>query len=78
MADASIEDDGNKKRKLTVQEVVSHIITFLMAGYETTSVTLSYTSYLLALNPTVQEKVHTEILNYFKNNPVSLSHHYEQ
>ena len=74
MADVSIEDDGNKKRKLTVKEMVSHIITFLMAGYETTSATLSYTSYLLALNPKVQEKVHKEIENYFKHNPVSQIH----
>ena len=73
MADVSV---GKKKRKLTVEEMVSHIITFLMAGYESTSATMSYTSYLLALNPTVQEKVHEEIVNYFKNNPVCQIHQY--
>eukprot|EP00731_Ephydatia_muelleri_P016840 Em0009g1264a len=35
------------------------------AGYETTATSLSYASYLLALHPSEQEKLHSEITSYF-------------
>ena len=62
---------SNKERKLTDEEIVAHAITFILAGYETTSNTLAYTSYLLALNPDVQEKLQSEIDSYYDNKPVS-------
>ena len=59
-------------RRLSDGEIVSNSITFLLAGYETTANTLAYTSYLLALHPTVQDRLRTEIQEYFENNPVSV------
>lgn len=38
---------------------------FLLAGYETTSTALGYTSYLLALHPRVQQKLLAEIDEHF-------------
>jgi hypothetical protein len=61
-----------KEGVLTDEEVVMHAIMLLMAGYETTANALAYTSYLLALNPDVQEKLQSEIDAYFDENPVSL------
>ncbi len=61
-----------KEGVLTDEEVVMHAIMLLMAGYETTANALAYTSYLLALNPDVQEKLQSEIDTYFDENPVSL------
>ena len=61
----------SQERKLTDQEIVAHAITFILAGYETTSNTLAYTSYLLALNPDVQEKLQAEIDSYYDSKPVS-------
>ena len=63
----------NQSRKLTDEEITAQIITFLMAGYETTAKTMAYTSYLLALNPHIQEKLQLEIDNYLEEKPVSIS-----
>ena len=60
-----------KRRPLTDEEIVSHSVTFVLAGYETTANTLSYVSYLLALNPEAQQKLQHEIDSYFEQNPVS-------
>ena len=71
MIDATEEGEGGGDRRLTDEEIVVQSITFLVAGYEATSNTLAYTSYLLALNPEIQEKLQTTIDEYFENNPVS-------
>ena len=62
---------SDKGNRLSNEEIVSHAVTFMLAGYETTANTLSYTAYLLALNPKVQEKLQSEIDNYFDDKPVS-------
>ena len=60
--------DKNKETKssgyLSNDEIVSTIMTIILAGYETTSNALSYTAYLLALNPTIQDKLVKEINGY--------------
>ena len=63
---------SNSRKKLTDEQIVDHSMTFLLASYETTANTLAYTSYLLALNPEIQEKLQREIEDYFEENPVSL------
>lgn len=60
-----------KGGKLSDEEVVGNARLMLLAGYETTSNTLAYTSYLLATNPHIQEKLQSEIDNYFDDKPVS-------
>ena len=47
--------------KLTDDEIMAQAITFLLAGYDTTANALSYTTYLLALNPNIQEKLYQEV-----------------
>ena len=44
---------------------------FMAAGFETVTNLLSFTSYLLAVHPEVQEKVQSEIDEWFENNDVS-------
>ena len=51
--------------------VLIHSMGILLAGHETTSSALSFISYLLALNPEVQEKLAEEVVNYLQENPVS-------
>lgn len=40
---------------------------FFLAGFETTSITLSYCLYELAMNPDIQNKVKEEIRTHLKN-----------
>ncbi|XP_076416762.1 cytochrome P450 3A13-like isoform X6 [Peromyscus maniculatus bairdii] len=42
-------------------EILAQSITFILAGYETTSTTLSFITYLLAIYPNVQKKLQHEI-----------------
>ena len=64
------QTEGNGDR-LTDDQIVAHSVTFLLAGYETTSTALAYVSYMLALNPSVQEKLQNDIDCFFTDNPVS-------
>ena len=47
--------------KLTDDEIMAQSITFLLAGYETTMNAIAFSTYLLALNPDVQEKLYNEV-----------------
>ena len=55
---------------LTDKDIVGHAQVLLLAGYETTANAMVFTSYLLALNPHVQEKLQSEIDSYFDEKPV--------
>ena len=73
MIDATEGEDGGEG-KLSDEEIVANSILFLLAGFETTANALSFVSYLLALNPEIQEKLQAKIDEYFESNPVSLNH----
>ncbi len=72
MTDAAIEEGetAGAKKRLTDEDITGNAITFMLAGYETTGNALSYVSYLLALNPHVQERLQQEIDTYYEENPV--------
>ena len=69
--------DGGSVQGVTEGVVVVECITFLLAGYVTTSLTLTFATYLLALHPEEQERLANEIHDYYEENPVSvhLLHH---
>ena len=54
--------------------LVDNILTFLMAGHETTAVALSWTLSILAQAPEWQEKVRAEIGDVCGSGPVSAAH----
>lgn len=64
----SKSSDG--QRAISDEEVVSYCVTILLAGYENLASTLTFTSYLLALNLRVQERLCAEIDLFFKSNLV--------
>ncbi|KAM7305153.1 cytochrome P450 3A4-like [Ixodes scapularis] len=49
------------------RHLVSNAIVLLLAGFETTAVTLGFALYLLAMHPEEQERVHTEMEDLFSH-----------
>ncbi|KAM8861847.1 thromboxane-A synthase [Synchiropus picturatus] len=56
---------GPQKKMITEDEIVGQAFVFLLAGYETSSNTLGFTCYLLAVNPDCQRKVQEELEDFF-------------
>ncbi|KAL9967761.1 hypothetical protein ACROYT_G026053 [Oculina patagonica] len=54
--------------RLSDEEIVAQAVVFLLAGYETSSNTLAFTTYFLALNPDVQDKLRAEIKEAMESN----------
>ena len=68
MIDATAEERG-EQRRLTNEEIMSQSFTFIAAGYETTANLLTYTAYLLAMNPELQDKLIDQIKEYRTEHP---------
>ena len=66
----SPSSSSHSKKALSDDEIVSLACVFMLAGYETTSNTLGFTSYLLALNPDKQDKLCADIDAYYEKNEV--------
>ncbi|CAF1368232.1 unnamed protein product [Adineta steineri] len=49
------------KKTLSDKEILSQALVFLIAGYETTSVLMSFFFYVMATEPIIQEKIYQEI-----------------
>ncbi|CAK4208967.1 unnamed protein product [Aphanomyces euteiches] len=52
---------------VTAQSFADNLLTFLFAGFDTTSISLSYALYLMASHPDVQEKALAEVLAVTKS-----------
>jgi cytochrome P450 len=52
------DDDGNS---MSDQQLRDEVITLLLAGHETTALNLSWTWYLLAQHPEIEDKLHAEL-----------------
>nr|QVK45585.1 cytochrome P450 [Brachionus paranguensis] len=59
--------NGDIKRFITGQEIEANLLLFMLAGYETTSTALSYSSHVLATHPDEQLRLHDEISSVFGN-----------
>lgn len=52
------DEDGSR---MTDQQLRDEVMTFILAGHETTALALSWTFYLLGENPEAEEKLHQEL-----------------
>jgi cytochrome P450 len=60
---ANMSHDLPPNEKLSDHDVMSQISTFVVAGHETTSTSLSWTLHTLTLHPAVQDKLRTELMS---------------
>ena len=70
MLDTTMENEDGTRESLSNGQIAAFGFNFFVAGTETTATVLSTTSYLLALHPDIQEKLQSEINDYFQDNPV--------
>lgn len=54
-------EDPETKRKMSIPELRDNLLTFIVAGHETTALALSWSLYLCAFDPDVQERARAEI-----------------
>ncbi len=53
-------EDPDSKRQMSTAELRDNLLTFIVAGHETTALTLAWALYLCAFDPTVQDKARAE------------------
>ena len=58
-------------KKLTDEEVIAQSVVSLVAGHDTSSNTLSFVAYYLALYPEIQHKMRQEVTAALRTNPNS-------
>ena len=68
MMNANDETTEEQVSRLTDDEIVAQCVVFLLAGFETSSNTLGFVLYYLAVHPDVQEKLRSEIKDAIESN----------
>lgn len=53
--------DPDTQRTMTPEELRDNLLTFVIAGHETTALTLCWSLYLLAFDPSIQDRVRNEV-----------------
>ncbi|MFE6867296.1 cytochrome P450 [Kitasatospora sp. NPDC057692] len=66
--------DGSLSERLSNTELRNEVLTFLVAGSETTAIALTWALYLIACNPDIQERLWAETDRVLDGGPVSLDH----
>ena len=66
--------DPETKRKMNTAELRDNLLTFIVAGHETTALTLAWSTYLCAFAPEVQDKARAEIADVTGGGPVKTEH----
>ena len=69
-----VKPTDSHKMSLTDHEIMANTILVLVAGYETTATTITFTSYSLAINPRVQDRLRTEVNDALNSNGGDLSY----
>ncbi|MCX5213308.1 cytochrome P450 [Kitasatospora sp. NBC_00240] len=65
---------GAQSERLSSAELRNEVLTFLVAGSETTAIALSWALYMIARHPDVQQRLWAEVDRVLEGKPVSLDH----
>ncbi len=63
-------ESGETRIRLTREEIIDETLTAMLAGYETTALTLSYCFYLLSKNPEWVKRIREEVTTQFGDDPI--------
>jgi cytochrome P450 len=66
----ALDEDGSK---LSTQQLIDQVATLIFAGYETTSLTICWTLYLLSKNPEVLKKLQAEVDQVIENDGADIN-----
>ena len=66
--------DPDTGRGMTDAELTSNLLTFINAGHETTAVALTWTLWLVARDPALQQQLHDEVTAVAGSAPIGPSH----
>ncbi|WP_227270938.1 cytochrome P450 [Roseobacter weihaiensis] len=64
-------EDPKSGRKMTTGELRDNLLTFIVAGHETTALTLAWSFYLCAFDAAVQDKARTEAQGVLQGRPAT-------
>lgn len=68
------ESESRSFQQFSIEEIAAQIFTFFVAGFETSSTTISMALYELAQQPDLQERARDEIAKAFKASPEGLTY----
>jgi cytochrome P450 family 6 len=69
-SEEKVEKTQESNKKLDLSELAAQAFVFFVAGFETSSSTLSFCLFELARNPEIQKKVQAEVDKVFKSHPI--------
>jgi cytochrome P450 len=66
-----LEKEDDHEYSMSDEEIHDHLITFLIAGHETTAMALTFTWLLLATNPADRNRLETEVTTVLDGSPTA-------
>ncbi|KAI0835283.1 cytochrome P450 [Hypoxylon sp. FL0890] len=69
LEEAELRRQETGKEVWTVDDIIGHLLNFTSAGHESSATTISWCLYVLATNPSIQDRLRSEINSLLKTNP---------
>ncbi|KAI0118546.1 cytochrome P450 [Hypoxylon sp. NC0597] len=69
LEEAELRRQETGKEVWTVDDIIGHLLNFTSAGHESSATTISWCLYILATNPSIQDRLRSEINSLLKTNP---------
>ncbi|GMR45274.1 hypothetical protein PMAYCL1PPCAC_15469, partial [Pristionchus mayeri] len=70
VSEVQFGEESDTSRKLSSEEIIGQCMIFLLAGFDTTSNSLAYTTHFLANHPEVQKRIIDEVDSFLLENEI--------